>query len=297
MNENYPERIEELIAVGKNMKLKRPLPPGRSIEQLRNHYLVEKAIADKLKGATFNERKIIYASMYDDLFSKVPDHVRLTIRNDNRLTSIGIRNKLSLINTHIDKTKIFLEFAPGDCKFAIEVAKRVKFAYAVDISDQRSDIKEVPTNFILIIYDGYNLNEVEENSIDIVFSDQLIEHFHPEETILHFRLVYRILKKGGQYVFRTPNANSGPHDISMYFSDRPEGFHIKEWTYREIEKIRKELGYLRINSYWHVRGITIKLPNVYFFGIEKMLNLLPNGSIKRIITRYFIPSICCAFVK
>ena len=75
---------------------------------------------------------------------------------------------------------------------------------------------------------------IDEESLDIVFSDQLIEHFHPEETELHFRLVNRILKKGGKYIFRTPHALTGPHDISKYFCDEPEGFHLKEWTFSEL---------------------------------------------------------------
>ena len=52
------------------MKLKRPLPLNRSFSQVRNHYLVEKAIAKRLKQASREERKLIYATMYDDLFSK-----------------------------------------------------------------------------------------------------------------------------------------------------------------------------------------------------------------------------------
>jgi hypothetical protein len=33
------------------MKLKMPLPEGRSREQVEHHYLVEKALADQLKNA------------------------------------------------------------------------------------------------------------------------------------------------------------------------------------------------------------------------------------------------------
>lgn len=63
------------------MKLKHPPPPGRTEEQLRNHYLVEKSIAERLKRANREERKRIYREMYDELFRKVPDHPRLTRRS------------------------------------------------------------------------------------------------------------------------------------------------------------------------------------------------------------------------
>jgi hypothetical protein len=63
------------------MELRESLAPDRSYEQVLNHYLVEKAIADKLKEANREERKLIYETMYDELFEKVPDHPRLKRRN------------------------------------------------------------------------------------------------------------------------------------------------------------------------------------------------------------------------
>src|SRR5262245_59143349 len=183
------------------MKLRKPLPPDRSFEQVRNHYLVEKAIAERLKKASREERKLIYATMYGDLFNQVPDHPRLTQRNDEQLTRAANKSKLEIVSDFLNKSNVFVEFAPGDCRFAIEVAKYVKNVYAVDISDQRSQTDDMPKNFRLIEYDGYSLKEIEENSVDIIFSYNLIEHLHPEDTELHFELAYHILKHGGKYVF------------------------------------------------------------------------------------------------
>lgn len=60
------------------MKLLKPLPPNRTYEQILNHYLVEKKLANKLKATkSFEERKKIFAIMYDELFEQVPDHSRL----------------------------------------------------------------------------------------------------------------------------------------------------------------------------------------------------------------------------
>jgi len=177
------------------MKLKRPLPPNRSLEQIRNHYLVEKAIAERLKRANREERKLIYTTMYEDLFRQVPDHERLTQRKDERATLIANKPKLELVSPFLSKSAVFAEFAPGDCSFSIEIAKYVSFVFGIDISDQRSNSNSVPYNFKLIIYDGYSLDQMKEASVDLVFSDQLVEHFHSEDTRLHFEMVYRILKK------------------------------------------------------------------------------------------------------
>lgn len=278
------------------MDLKRPAPSHRSYEQIRNHYLVEKAIAEKLKESDREERKLIYATMYDELFSKVPDHPRLTRRKSSQLTSSANEAKLSLIRRFLDESAVLVEFAPGDCRFGIEVARHVKYVYGVDISDQRNPADAIPDNFTLIVYDGYSLDEIESNSVDIVFSDQLIEHFHPDDTKLHFELVYRILKKGGKYIFRTPQVLTGPHDVSQYFSDEAECFHLKEWTYIEIRRMLKDLDYSGFHTYWNTKGMVVRLPYIWFTFFERVLGLFPKRHIRG-IAKYLVSPICGVAVK
>jgi SAM-dependent methyltransferase len=277
------------------MGLKKPLPPGRNFDQVRNHYLVEKAIAERLKKADRGERSLIYSTMYDELFSQVPDHPRLTQRNDGRLTRIVNLSKFAVVDEFLDKSTVFAEFAPGDCRFAEDVARYVKYVYAIDISDQRGQTGNVAENFRLVIYDGYRL-EIEENSVDVVFSDQLIEHLHPTDTKMHFELVYRILKPGGKYIFRTPHAYTGPHDVSGYFSDSPEGFHLKEWTFIELKPLLKDLKYSRSYAFRRVKGIKFKLPYYFCEMCEEALKMFPK-QYKRVFARYLVPEICIVAIK
>ena len=258
------------------MKLLKPLPQDRTYKQVLNHYLVEKAIADKLKSASREERKVIYATMYDELFRQVPDHPRLIRRKDERLTQIENESKLSLVRNFLNASDIFVEFAPGDCRFAMEVARYVKRVYAVDISDQRDQTFAMPRNFSLLIYDGYTLDKIHGSSVDLVFSDQLIEHLHPEDTKLHFELVYHILKPGGKYVFRTPHAFMGPSDVSMFFSRKPQGFHLKEWTYTELNKLLKELHFKEICAISVGKNGKKNLPYIYYQLCECMINMVPG---------------------
>ena len=268
---------------------------GRTFDQVRNHYEVEKTIAARLKKATMEERKIIYQKMYDELFKKVPDHPRLTRRKDKKLTLVANKSKLNLVNRFINKSTVFAEFGAGDCRFATSICRSVRFVYGIDISDQTGQLDNIPDNFELIIYDGYNL-EMQEGSADVVFSDQLIEHFHPEDTEFHFELVKNILKKKGIYIFRTQHRFSGPHDISRYFSDVAEGFHLKEWTYGEIAKILKKLKYSSSRCYWSAKGVHIQMPPIYFYFVEKTLKRFPS-KYRRILARYFIPCISMVAVN
>ena len=278
------------------MKLIRPLPSNRSYEQVKNHYLVEMALAKNLKAANREERKAILARMYDELFSKVPDHPRLTQRESKQLTAKANKDKFSLVSRFLDKSSVFAEFASGDGKFAMFVAKHVKYVYGIDISDQRNLTDNVPENFELILYDSYNLDRLESNSIDVVFSDQLIEHLHPEDTKLHFEMVHRILKDGGKYVFRTPHPQSGPHDISKYFSFEPECFHLKEWTYVEMKEMLMDLNYSGMQTHWHAKGRGLRMPYAYFAIIERVLDLVPK-QYKRFPAKFLVPSVHIAVIK
>ncbi len=273
------------------MKLKRNLPKDRNFEQVRKHYEIEKSIAEKLKRANREERKKIFPVMYNELFSRVPDHPRLKARkNADKIQALN-RQKVRLVKKYLDDSTVFLEFGPGGCRFASTVCQYVRKVYAVDISDQREENSHFPSNFELIIYDGYNL-DIESGSVDVVFSDQFIEHLHPEDVEYHFQLVKRILHDDGLYMFRTPHAFFGPHDISKYFSDEPEGFHLKEWTYSEIGEILKKLNFSSWHGFWRINSKLnkkyIKIPFAYFKTAEMLLKVMPKTT-RRSLSRFFLP--------
>ena len=278
------------------LKILQSLPPNRSYEQIENHFLVEKAIAERLKAANQAERVKIYASMYDELFSKVPDHPRLNRRNSETLTTRSNKKKYTFVKRFIENSTIFVEFASGDCEFSREMTNHVKFVYGVDISDQRGRIGTVPDNFKLILYDGYSLHGINNDSVDLVFSDQLIEHFHPEDTKLHFELVYRLLKQGSNYIFHTPHYLIGPSDVSKYFSDEPECFHLKEWTYSELKLLLKDVGYSSISAYVKIKDNIYSMPYKYFELWERVLGLFPKPKI-RSLAQYVIRTILIVATK
>ncbi len=120
---------------------------------------------------------------------------------------------------------------------------------AVDIAERPDIAADKPKNFNFIVYDGYNLN-LPDNSIDVAFSNQVIEHLHPDDTIDHLRLVYRLLRPGGVYVFCTPEKLSGPFDISRYFSNEPQGFHLREWMFIELSGLIQSVGFCCWEGRW-----------------------------------------------
>jgi SAM-dependent methyltransferase len=270
-----------------SLRLRRPLPSNRSYEQLLNHYRVEKEIADRLKAAGRAGRSRIYAGMYAELFARVPDHPRLAGASDPAAREARNRKAYALVERFVGPETDFVEFAPGDCSFAYLVCGRARIVIGVDISDQSVKAPPAPGNFTLRIYDGFSL-DLPDGCADVVFSDQFIEHLHPDDADLHFQLVRRLLKPGGSYIFRTPHAYHGPFDISAYFSDVAEGFHLKEWTYRELRRRLRAANFSSWRGGLKRKGRYHELPVGLFAGYEKMIGWLPCSA-RRIAARVLLP--------
>ena len=270
-----------------NSKLRRPLPSGRTYEQILHHYRVEKEIADRLKAANRAGRSRIYAGMYEELFARVPDHPRLLGVRDPASLAAHNRKKYALIERFVDPETDFIEFAPGDCTFAYLVCCPARTVIGVDISDQSAKAQVIPDNFRLRVYDGFYL-DLPDGCADIVFSDQFIEHLHPDDADLHFQLVHRLLKPGGSYIFRTPHAFHGPFDISAYFADAAEVFHLKEWTYAELRSRLREAGFTNWRGGLKTRRRYHELPVGLFAGYEKIIGRLPHRP-RRAAARALLP--------
>jgi SAM-dependent methyltransferase len=262
---------------------------------LLRHFNIERSIAQRLLAAERGERKRIYQTMYDELFAAVPDHPRLTRRADASLTERINRIKAKLLRPFTRDDAIFLEFGSGDCRFSFAMAERFREVHAVDIADQIGRGFTPTGNFNLTVYDGYDL-ALPDGSIDVAFSDQLIEHLHPEDTGHHFKLVHRLLKPGGSYLFRTPHRLTGPHDVSRYFSEEARCFHLKEWTYGELAALISGLGYSSISTYWFGKGILVRIPLLLFRLVERVFAHSPVW-FRRNLLPYLLPGVVIAATK
>ena len=258
----------------------------RTLDQIRNHYEVEKELAARLLKSSRAERTRLFRTLYDELFARVPDHPRLTRRNEAELSERAVAAQLALLRRQLEGVRTFLEFAPGDCRLSFEVCRFVEKVYAVDISDQTGGVASRPANFELVLYDGYHL-DLPPQTIDLAFSYQFLEHLHPDDVIPHFQMIKRLLRPGGAYIFSTPHRYSGPHDISAYFSDTPQGFHFQEWTYRELGEVLEAAGFAAWFTYRFGRPRRSKLVNGLTLAVESAFGLLPRRVQRRVSRRLF----------
>jgi len=268
---------------------------GRSVAEIREHYEVEKELAARLLATPRAERGRAYQELYDELFRRIPHHPQLRTKTTPAQRAREIAQPLAFLARFATPTSTYLEIGPGDCALAFAMADRVAQVVGVDVSEEITRVGAAPPNFRLIISDGTSV-PLPAGSVDLAFSDQLIEHFHPDDTVEHFKLVRRLLKPGGVYVFRTPHRIHGPADVSRYFSDEPQGFHLKEWTYGEIGPALRNAGFSSWRGYWSAKGWRVRLPHAYFTTVEKVVPRLPT-LLGRKIARILLPNLVAAGVK
>ncbi len=253
----------------------------RAEARLRAHYLVERELADRVRAAgSFEERQAIFASMYDELFARVPDHPRLASKSaDSDFRAQGVAWSLAQLRPYLEPGGTFLEVGSGDCALSSAVAREAERVYAVDISPQAQG--ELPPNVTFVQTDGRSI-DVPPGSVDLAFSDQLMEHLHPDDAAVQLANIHRALKPGGVYVCVTPNKVYGPSDISAFFDDEARGFHLKEYSLGEIRRVLARAGFPRLHVYVGARGAFMRVPALFVRSVENMVQGLPAGVRRRV---------------
>ena len=261
-----------------------PAHDPRTAEQIREHYVIERELAARLRVAGKEERRRLYTEVYNELFRRVPHHPQLAAKTDASVRAETIY-ALKLVRRFINPESVYLEIGPGDCALALEVAKLVRTVYAVDVSDEISQGLNPPKNFALVISDGSSI-PVPPESIDVVFSDQLMEHLHPDDAREQLANVYHALKPGGICICITPNRLSGPHDVSRHFDDIATGFHLKEYTIAELSAVFREAGFRKLRLLIGARGFSVSVPVVIVRLVESLFEKLPKQFTKTVARRF-----------
>ena len=200
---------------------------------IKRHYAVERALADRLRKAGRSERLTLYAELYNELFKSVPDHPQVTAHTTPEATASETARQFGILCPFLTKDSIVLEIGAGGCHLSQEVARHVRQVYALDVSDEIATRTILPANCKLVLSDGLTV-PVPEGSVDVAYSNQLMEHLHPDDAVEQLHNVYRALKPGGAYICITPNALCGPHDVSRGFDREPTGFHLKPAADRAV---------------------------------------------------------------
>ncbi len=256
------------------MPEKPPKSGRRTREQLREHYEIEKELADRLRNAPKEQRRYLYSELYNELFRRVPLHPQLAQKASPEQTKQAIAAQMQLLKRFLFDNLTFLEIGPGDCALSFEVCKRARQVFAVDVSEEITATLTPPQNFQLILSDGCSI-PLPANSVDLAYSNQLMEHLHPDDAFEQLQNIYNVLSPGGRYLCVTPNRYLGPSDISKYFDQVATGFHLKEYSVGELSDLFKKAGFSEVKIACGGRGKYVILPSALIVLCEAVLSLFP----------------------
>jgi SAM-dependent methyltransferase len=247
-------------------------------EQLRHHYAIERELADRLRRAPRDARRTLYNDVFDELLRRVPDHPLLRARFDalelsRRERTVG--EQLRFLGRFLTLRSTFLEIGAGDCSLSLNAAGYVDRVYSIEVCAQIVGMPRPQPNVKLALSDGVSI-PVSEASIDVAFSDQVMQHLHPEDAREQLDNIRRSLKAGGVYVCFMPHRACGPQDVSGYFGEQPCGLHLHEYSAREARKLFLEAGFTRLRFYAGGRGFFMHVPYALLSAAEACLEALPR---------------------
>jgi SAM-dependent methyltransferase len=235
-----------------------------------HHYRVEVALADRLRNSTKAQRAELYTAVYEELFREVPYHDQLMNKVDHVHRDKMIQELMDTLAPYLTSETIYAEIGSGDCALTTQVAPLVRKAWGIDVSPTVIQGASAP-NMDLVLSDGVSI-PVEA---DLFFSNQLMEHLHPQDAREQLENVYKALRPGGRYFCITPNRLNGPHDVSRGIDAVARGFHLHEYTYVELDRLFKDVGFTRTRALVRVRGRQVETPTWLVTMFEVAVTAIP----------------------
>jgi SAM-dependent methyltransferase len=261
---------------------------ARTAERLAAHFQLESHLARQLRDSSKSERTRLYSSLYNELFDGVADHPQ---HNPNRdVRNQRIARQAEFLLGRLDAISCYVELGCGDAALTKRIAPDVGAAIGVDVTDALIGVGPHPPGFRFLKTEGTNL-DLPDASVDLVYSNQLMEHLHPDDADDQLREIVRILKSGGKYICTTPNRLTGPHDISRYFSYQPLGFHLREYDHGALDRIFRDAGFRSVSPIVFLKGRVLAPPMGAVKVAEGMMSLLPDAVRARLSASRFVTNL------
>ena len=217
----------------------------------RDFHSLERMWARRIKGEPrFDQRQALYRQAYDEMFRFTRDHISAERRE------FGFDAGF-LWGPHVTmRERDVLEMGAGLGSAALMIAKWARRVYAVEASAEgqcaiRQRAEAAGLRNLEVSGDDIRLGDTESASIDVVYSNDFIEHLTEEDGRIFLRSALRVLRPGGTIITVTPNRLTGPHDSTRWFSPIggiAEGFHLREYSYAELCGALRAAGFYRLRA-------------------------------------------------
>lgn len=236
-----------------------------------HHYEVEVGLADRLRNSSRAERKHLYSSVYEELFREVPYHPLLVLKSQAAVKRAELQELFETLRPFLSPDTVYAEIGAGDCALTMRVAPHVRKAYAIDVSETVTRGASAP-NLEVVLSDGISIPV----KATLIFSNQLMEHLHPDDARDQLANVFDALAPGGKYFCITPNRMNGPHDVSSGIDEVARGFHLREYTNRELASLFRSVGFARVQAFARIRNLQTTLPLGIVTTLETVVGWLPR---------------------
>lgn len=278
------------------------IPPGANIteQMILDHWKLEKQLTAELLRSKPENRWETFDRCYTRLYAELPWLNQFSNQADPRSPQERFGGWLELIGP---PPKAIYEIGSGQGGLISFLARNGYDCKGTEITRERGEklLRSSYANLSWGVSDGVHLDRFEPiESYDVVVSDQVIEHMHPDDLGSHLRSARAILKEGGRYLFNTPSKYTGPHDVSRVFKrSGAEGMHLREYTCRELVEAGTSAGFTEIRYGFVPRRFRILLMalgrgrfakpdavGVVFlrtvFSIERFLDTLSAPGLRRL---------------
>ncbi|HLA42756.1 MAG TPA: methyltransferase domain-containing protein [Aggregatilineales bacterium] len=261
------------------------------------HWTLEKRLRHDLLASTPENRWEVFEKAYDELYSDISWLTELTNSGseiDDRVSAYHLWERI------IGKPpqKVY-EIGSGRGELISYLAQHGFECKATEITQERGKKwADESVNMSWGTSDGIHLDRFEPPvTYDVIITNQVVEHMHPDDVLDHMKSSCVILKPGGRYILSTPHYADGPTDITGIFGyDELMAMHLKEYTYAELRRMLLQSGYRRIYSVLRLprrmRQIIDIPPLVsrvflyYLIFFEQILAIMPSQTLRRSMARF-----------
>lgn len=223
-------------------------------EQIRR----ESELAKQLLDANDHDRRRLYGAVYDEIVSMHLSRKGRTAREQTRGARPGMLGRLVRLSS---PGADVIEIGCGTGFLSLELAAAGRRVVGVDVSAVGIDVARAHGEALGTATPNLRFETIEglglpfpDESFDLAFSVEVLEHLHERDVPGHLAEVLRVLRPGGTYCLWTPNRldSISVHD-RFAVEAGGEGtvdVHLKEWTFSELRVALLEAGFERVRTPW-----------------------------------------------
>ncbi len=266
-------------------------------ELVLDHWVLEKQLTQRILASDPEDRWKVTEDCYTELYERLSWHRELP-RSPKKARDFS--DWFAIVG---DEPLDVYEIGSGEGELIKGLADRGHRCRATEITTERGSRHDPDEKISWGTSDGVHLDRFEQAaSFDLVISNQVIEHLHPDDLDAHLRSARALLRPGGRYIMSVPHRLTGPHDVSEVFGRLDaEAMHLREYTWAELSKGMQAAGFATTSAASTVR-LEPKLAGLPFSGpwvrpalggtylqvmkaLEAMLLLVPDRARQQQLSR------------